>query len=156
LTTRRVSATRRRSRAWPIPGLRRDDQRYNDIRNSKTSSSWAAIRRKPIRYRCSICWPAGAEPRQLHRDRPAPHPHRCPRDGIWRGAAAPHRAIYGILACSRTGEDKEFIAQRVYGMDDVRKEVEKEPAGGRERHRSARGATSPGRRMIAEQAGDPD
>ena len=57
--------------------------------------------------------------------------------------------IYGILwhVFQNGWEDKEFIAQRVYGMDDVRKEVEKwNPAGGRERHRRAGGAASPGRR----------
>ena len=48
--------------------------------------------------------------------------------------------IYGMLwhIFQNGWEDKEFIEQRVYGMEDVRKEVEKwTSGGGRARHRRA-------------------
>ena len=48
--------------------------------------------------------------------------------------------IYGMLwhIFENGWEDKEFLSQRVYGVDEVRKEVAKwPPARGRARHRPA-------------------
>ena len=62
-------------------------------------------------------------------DRSAHDPHRRACDRIC-AAASGHRhsgASTGMLwhIFKNGWEDKEFIEQRVYGMDDVRKEVEK-------------------------------
>ena len=66
--------------------------------------------------------------REFHRRRSAAHAHGGARDRI-RAHPARHRYSGDLrddLAHLQNGwEDKEFIAQRVYGMDDVRKEVEK-------------------------------
>ena len=50
-------------------------------------------------------------------------------------------------------EDKQFIEQRVYGMDDIRKEVEKWTAGGSRAHQRRAGrAAQARRREIAKKA----
>ena len=62
--------------------------------------------------------------------------------------------IYGLLwhIFENGWEDKEFIQQRVYGMDDVRKEVEKwTPDRGRARHRPAGGAGQARRRDLRQE-----
>ena len=68
--------------------------------------------------------------------------------------------IYGMLwhIFKNGWEDKEFIRQRVYGMDDVRKEVEKwTPGGGRARHRRSGRAAQARRRDVRQgEAGDAD
>ena len=63
--------------------------------------------------------------------------------------------IYGMLwhIFQNGWEDKEFIRQRVYGLEDIRSEIEKwTPAGGRARHRAARGAGQARRRADREGA----
>jgi formate dehydrogenase major subunit len=67
--------------------------------------------------------------------------------------------IYGMIwhIFENGWEDKEFIAQRVYGFDDVRKEVEVDAGRGRARHRRARRAAQARRRNVRQgKAGDAD
>ncbi len=69
--------------------------------------------------------------------------------------------IWGLRKgmCSENGwEDKEFIRQRVYGMDDIRKEVGKMDAGrGRTRLRRSRRAARAGCKNVCDrEASDAD
>ena len=61
--------------------------------------------------------------------------------------------IYGLLwhIFKNGWEDKQFIEQRVYGMDDIRKEAEKwNPAGSRARHRRSGSADEARRGNVRE------
>ena len=102
---------------------------YNDIRNSKTHGlpgrqsgrGASGLAAAPARRQ-------GAQPGELHRHRPAPDPHRRACDRVRAQRPGTNIAvIWGMLwhIFKNGWEDKEFIAQRVYGMDEVRKEVEK-------------------------------
>ena len=103
---------------------------YNDIRNSKTMIIMGG---NPGGGASGVAAASagrqGAQPRQLHRDRAAAHAHRRrTRPNMCASAPAPtFPVIYGMLwHIFRNGwEDKQFIEQRVYGMEDIRKEVEK-------------------------------
>ena len=102
---------------------------YTDIRNPRPCSSWAAIRPKRILYRCSTCWKARScnkanviviDPRLT---RTAAHATEYVR--LRPGTDIP--VMYGMMwhIFKNGWEDKEFIEQRVYGMDDMNKEAEK-------------------------------
>ena len=103
---------------------------YNDIRNSKTMIIHGRQSRpRRIRFRCSTCSKARSSIARISsssirgsRARPRTRPNMCAS-----GPAPTFRCIYGMLwhIFKNGWEDKEFIRQRVYGMDDVRKEVEK-------------------------------
>ena len=119
-----------RRRRGQYLGLRRDDQqlqRHPQLQDAW--SSWAAIRRKRIRCRCSICSKARSSTARTSSSidprltRTAAHATEYVR--MRPGTDIP--MIYGMLwhIFKNGWEDKEFIRQRVYGMDEVRKEVEK-------------------------------
>ena len=103
---------------------------YTDIRNSKTH----VLHRRQSGRGASGVAPAparrqGAQSGELHRRRSAHDPHRRARDRICAacGSGTDIPVIYGMLwhIFKNGWEDKQFIEQRVYGMDDIRKEVEK-------------------------------
>jgi formate dehydrogenase major subunit len=100
---------------------------YNDIRNAKTMIFIGSNAAEPHRSPCSTFWPArrstaptGRHGSPLHPPRPRTPPNMC---GSGRAPDIP--LIWGVLwhVFENGWEDKEFIAQRVYGIDEVRKEV---------------------------------
>ena len=110
-------------------GLRRDDNSFNDIRNSKTMlvmggnpaeahpvSLQHILEGKELNRANLIV----VDPRMTARPRTPPNFVR-----MRPGTDIP--LIYGMLwhIFKNGWEDKEFIKQRVYGMEDVRNEVEK-------------------------------
>ncbi len=104
---------------------------YNDIRNSKTLMIMGGnpAEAHPVSLQHLI------EGKELNRANfividPRLYAYRRARHGIRPRAPGHHiPTIYGMLwhIFKNGWEDKEFIKQRVYGMDDVRKEVEKWP-----------------------------
>ena len=63
----RASAITRRSQVWLICGPTRNDNSFNDLRNSKTILILGANPAEAIWSRCSSGWPQGAQTRKCHR-----------------------------------------------------------------------------------------
>src|SRR5262249_19029654 len=103
--------------------------RYNHIRSAKTVIIWGANPAQPRQRSPQHL----LERRELNRAKftvvdhrvtrtaPAPTRYRPPRPG----PGVP--VLYGMMwhIIQNGWEDKEFIKQRVYGYEDVRKEIEK-------------------------------
>ena len=103
---------------------------YNDIRKAKTVIIMGGnpAEAHPVSLQ-HLLEGKELQPRELHRDRAAPDAYRGARERI-RAHPLGHGHPDASGACCyhifKNGwEDKEFIRQRVYGMDDIRKEVEK-------------------------------
>ena len=134
---------------------------FNDIRNSKTMRHPG---RQPGRgasdRHAAPAGRQGAQQGELHRHGSAVHPHGRARDRICRASRSGTdiAVLWGMLwhIFENGWEDKEFIAQRVYGMDEVRKEVAKYHArrGGAHHRRARRPAEARRRDVRDAEAGD--
>ena len=119
---------------------------YNDIHNSKAD---LPDRRQPGRGAPRLAAPPaqvqGGEQRSVHRlrSRASRAPPPRPTSMCASAPALTSPLIWGLLwhIFENGWEDKQFISQRVFGMDQVRAEVAKwTSGGGRAGHRRARRA----------------
>jgi len=100
---------------------------YNDIRNAKTILQMGAIPRRRIRSRFSTSLKQGTQPRQHDRCRSRMTRTAAHATEYFACSGTHIATIYGMLwhIFRERLEDKEFLRQRVYGVDEIRKQVAK-------------------------------